>query len=131
MTPLHDPEVIWENLVTCLWYRDNDMLIGIIRSLALLAILGFAPGAYQEKYDLRGRKAITSGAMNEAVPAESVFFKYLADQLQSNQSKYMSAGELFRNLEFPVSNNSPNSPQYGTIQNVNDTQHSSTFMMAA
>ena len=32
----------------------------------------------------------------------------------------MSAGELFRNLEFPVSNNSPNTPQYGTIQNVND-----------
>jgi len=82
--------------------------------------MGFAPGAYQKKYDLRSRKAITSGAMNEAVPSKSVFFKYLVGQLESNQAKYISASELFRNLEFPVSNNSPNSPQYGTIQNVND-----------
>jgi hypothetical protein len=82
--------------------------------------LSFAAGAYQKKYDLRSRKAITSGAMNEAVNAKSVFFKYLADQLESNQTKYLSASELFRNLEFPVSNSSQSSPQYGTIQNVND-----------
>ncbi|MCK5793690.1 MAG: caspase family protein, partial [Anaerolineales bacterium] len=78
-----------------------------------------APMAYQKKYNLPSRKAITSGVL-EAVPNESVFFRYLADQLESNPDRYMSAGELFRNLEFPVSNNSPNSPRYGTIQNVDD-----------
>lgn len=77
------------------------------------------PLAYKKKYDLPSRKAITSGVL-EAVPAESVFFRYLADRLESNHEHYMSAGELFRNLEFPVANSSPNSPQYGTIQNVDD-----------
>ncbi len=77
------------------------------------------PLAYQKKYDLPSRKAITSGVL-EAVPNESIFFRYLADRLSSNPEQYMSAGELFQNLEFPVSNNSPNSPQYGTIQNVDD-----------
>lgn len=81
--------------------------------------LNFGPVAYKKKYELRSRKAITSGVL-EAVPNESVFFKYLLDRLDSNAEKYMSASELFTALEFPVSNNSPNSPQYGTIQNVND-----------
>ncbi len=81
--------------------------------------LNNAPVAYQKKYDLRSRKAITSGVI-EAVPNESVFFRFLLEKLDSNEKQYFSASELFRNLEFPVANNSPNSPQYGTIQNVND-----------
>jgi hypothetical protein len=81
--------------------------------------LNNAPVVYQKKYELRSRKAITSGVL-ENVPMESVFFRFLVDRLESNQEKYMSASELFRNLEFPVANNSPNSPQYGTIQNVDD-----------
>jgi hypothetical protein len=81
--------------------------------------LNDAPVVYQKKYELRSRKAITSGVL-ENVPMESVFFRFLVDRLESNQERYMSASELFRNLEFPVANNSPNSPQYGTIQNVDD-----------
>ena len=81
--------------------------------------LNNAPVVYQKKYELRSRKAITSGVL-ENVPMESVFFRFLVDRLESNQERYMSASGLFRNLEFPVANNSPNSPQYGTIQNVDD-----------
>ncbi len=87
----------------------------IFKSRSLTA----APVAYQKKYELRSRKAITSGVV-ENVPNESIFFKYLMSVLATNQSRFMSAGELYRSLEFPVSNNSPNSPQYGTIQNVDD-----------
>jgi hypothetical protein len=81
--------------------------------------LNRSPIVYKKKYDLRSRKAITSGVL-ENVPNESIFFRYLIDRLDSNPEQYMSASELFRNLEFPVANNSPNSPQYGTIQNVDD-----------
>lgn len=78
-----------------------------------------APMAYKKKYDLCSRKAITSGVL-KTVPNKSVFFKYLSSRLESNQEPYMSASELFRSLEIAVGNNSPNSPQYGVIQNVGD-----------
>ena len=32
----------------------------------------------------------------------------------------MSASELFQKIEIPVTNNSPNIPQFGDIQNVGD-----------
>jgi tetratricopeptide (TPR) repeat protein len=77
-----------------------------------------APMAYQ-KYELKSRKAITSGVL-QTVPNKSVFFKYLADDLANNKSKYFSASQLFQDIEIPVGNNSPNSPQLGVIGNVGD-----------
>ena len=78
-----------------------------------------APMAYQKKYELKSRKAITSGVL-QTVPNKSIFFKYLADRLESNQAKYFSASQLFQDIEIPVGNNSPNSPQFGVIRNVGD-----------
>jgi tetratricopeptide (TPR) repeat protein len=78
-----------------------------------------APEAYQKKYELKSRKAITSGVL-QTVPNKSVFFKYLAAQLEENQAKYLSASQLFQDIEIPVGNNSPNTPQYGVIGNVGD-----------
>lgn len=78
-----------------------------------------AAAAYQKKYELPSRKAITSGVL-KTVPNKSVFFKYLADRLESNQEKYLSASQLFQDIEIPVANNSPNTPQYGVIQGVGD-----------
>lgn len=75
--------------------------------------------AYQKKYELKSRKAITSGTL-KTVPNKSVFFKYLSDRLSNNPNKYLSASELFQQIEIPVSNNSPNIPQFGDIQNVGD-----------
>jgi len=78
-----------------------------------------APVALQKKYELKSRKAITSGVL-QTVPNKSVFFKYLADQLDNNQDKYLSASQLFQDIEIPVGNNSPNTPQFGVIRNVGD-----------
>lgn len=78
-----------------------------------------APTAYKKKYELSSRKAITSGVL-KTVPNKSVFFKYFADRLESNEDVYMSASQLFQSIEIPVANNSPNTPQYGVIQNVGD-----------
>jgi tetratricopeptide (TPR) repeat protein len=78
-----------------------------------------APAAYQKKYELSSRKAISSGVL-KTVPNKSIFFKYLADRLESNNTKYLSASQLFQDIEIPVANNSPNTPQYGVIQGVGD-----------
>jgi hypothetical protein len=78
-----------------------------------------APMAYQKKYELKSRKAITSGVL-QTVPNQSVFFRYLSDRLYSNQYKYFSASQLFQDIEIPVGNNSPNNPQFGVIRNVGD-----------
>lgn len=78
-----------------------------------------APMAYKKKYELASRNAITSGVL-KTVPNKSVFLKYLADRLERNEEVYMSASQLFQSVEIPVANNSPNTPQYGDIQNVGD-----------
>jgi tetratricopeptide (TPR) repeat protein len=78
-----------------------------------------APEAYQKKYELKSRKAITSGVL-QTVPNKSVFFKYFAAQLEENKAKYLSASQLFQDIEIPVGNNSPNTPQFGVIGNVGD-----------
>jgi len=83
------------------------------------SMLEDAPVALQKKYELKSRKAITSGVL-QTVPNKSVFFKYLADQLENNQDKYLSASQLFQDIEIPVGNNSPNTPQFGVIRNVGD-----------
>ncbi|MCK5134493.1 MAG: hypothetical protein KAR19_01800 [Bacteroidales bacterium] len=73
----------------------------------------------QKLHDLPSRKAMTSGALKE-VPDKSVFVKYLISELIENQEKFLSSEELFGNFKTAVLNNSPNVPQYGTIQNAED-----------
>ncbi len=75
--------------------------------------------AIQKKYELKSRNAITSGTL-KTVPNKSIFFKYLSDRLSKNKQKYLSASELFRQIEIPVGNNSPNMPQFGDIKYAGD-----------
>ena len=75
--------------------------------------------AYQKKYNLKSRNALTSGTL-KTVPNKSIFIKYLLNSLVNNNQQYLAASELFLNIEIPISNNSPNLPQYGDIQNVGD-----------
>jgi hypothetical protein len=75
--------------------------------------------AYQKKYELKSRNALTSGIL-KTVPNKSVFFKYLSEKLTSNTQAYLSASELFQFIEIPVGNNSSSVPQFGDIQNVGD-----------
>ena len=73
----------------------------------------------EKLYKLISRKAITSGTLNE-VPDKSVFIQYLIKRLDENNRRYLSSEQLFSSMREAVINNSPNIPQYGTIQNVGD-----------
>ncbi len=73
----------------------------------------------QKLRELPSRKAMTSGALNE-VPDRSVFIKYLIRELKQNQAGFLPSETLFSNFKTAVLNNSPNVPQYGTIQNAGD-----------
>ena len=78
-----------------------------------------SPKSIQKKYELTSRKAITSGTL-KTVPNKSMFLKYLLKRLENNTSLYLSARQLFNRIEEPVMNNSPNTPQYGTIYGIGD-----------
>ena len=46
--------------------------------------------------------------------------KYLIKRLDENQKTYISARQIFTQVETAVINNTSNVPQYGTIQNAGD-----------
>lgn len=76
-------------------------------------------GTIEKLYRMPSRKAITSGTLSE-VPDQSVFVEYLLKRLGENAEYYLSSEQLFSSMRVAVMNNSPNVPQYGTIQNVGD-----------
>ena len=78
-----------------------------------------SPKSIQKKFELTSRKAITSGTL-KTVPNKSMFLKYLLNRLETNPNNYLSARQLFDKIEEPVMNNSPNTPQYGTIYGIGD-----------
>jgi len=78
-----------------------------------------APKAIQMLYDLRSRKAMTSGTLTE-VPDRSSFVKYLIGRLEENKEKCISSEQLFASFRLAVINNSDVIPQYGEIKNVGD-----------
>ena len=75
--------------------------------------------AYQKIYDLPGRKGMTSGTLKE-VPDISVFLNTMLKRLSQNEDKYLASSTLFNSLRDAVLNNSPNVPQFGTIQGAGD-----------
>ena len=75
--------------------------------------------AIKKLYELRSRKAMTSGTLTE-VPDQSVFLKYMIDRLQNNLEKYLASEELFSKFRMAVINNSRVVPQFGVIQDVGD-----------
>ncbi|MFC2111788.1 caspase domain-containing protein [Bacteroidota bacterium] len=75
--------------------------------------------AVNKLYSLSSRKAMTSGTLKE-VPDKSVFIEFFIKRLLDNNKKYMSSGELFSSFREAVLNNSPNTPQYGVIQDTGD-----------
>ena len=75
--------------------------------------------AYQKIYDMPSRKGMTSGTLKE-VPDKSVFLGTLIKRLNQNEDKYLPASKLFNTMRDAILNNSPNVPQFGTIQGVGD-----------
>jgi hypothetical protein len=78
-----------------------------------------APKAIQMLYELRSRKAMTSGTLTE-VPDRSSFVKFLIKRLDENEEKCLSSEQLFSSFRIAVINNSDVVPQYGEIKNVGD-----------
>jgi hypothetical protein len=70
-------------------------------------------------YELKSRKAMTSGTLTE-VPDRSAFIKYLLERLDENTEKYLTSEQLFSSFRMAVINNSSVVPQYGEIYNVGD-----------
>jgi WD40 repeat protein len=122
---------------TANWFRNSTLrtFIGSIQSqhTLLIADACFSGSIFKTRsafasedrgisklYDLPSRKAMTSGTSKEEVPDESVFVKYLIQELKKNEASYLPSATLFRNFETAVRNNSSTVPQYGTVQNVGD-----------
>jgi hypothetical protein len=117
------------------WLPNTDLTnyLNVLKSkhTLLIADACFSGGIFKSRsafnnvksvenmYKLTSRKAMTSGALKE-VPDNSVFIEYLIKRLDSNQQKYLPSEKLYSSLKEVVENNSPNKPQYGTIQNVGD-----------
>jgi hypothetical protein len=78
-----------------------------------------APKSIEMLYELKSRKAMTSGTLTE-VPDESAFSKYLVERLEQNEEKYLNSEQLFSSFRTAVINNSEALPQYGEIRNVGD-----------
>lgn len=78
-----------------------------------------APPSIEKLYELPSRKGMTSGTMT-VVPDQSVFLEFLNKRLTENNQIYLSSEQLFTSFREAVMNNSPNTPQYGTIQNAGD-----------
>jgi hypothetical protein len=83
------------------------------------AVFTDAPLAINKLYNLKSRKAMTSGTLEE-VPDESAFLKYLIDRLSTNTSKYLSSEQLFSSFRMAAINNSDVVPQFGEMKDVGD-----------
>lgn len=70
-------------------------------------------------YELKSRKAITSGNLKE-VPDNSVFMKFLIKQLELNNDAFLTADQLFAKIRPNILNNSSTEPLYGVVHNTGD-----------
>lgn len=78
-----------------------------------------APKAIGKLYELKSRKAMTSGTLT-TVPDRSAFTHYLINRLEDNEQDYLSSEQLFSSIRIAVINNSDVIPQYGEIMQVGD-----------
>jgi hypothetical protein len=70
-------------------------------------------------YDVKSRKAITSGNLKE-VPDKSVLMKFFLKELETNSAQFLSSDQFFSKIRQNILNNSNTEPQYGVIQGTGD-----------
>lgn len=80
------------------------------------------PKTIREKYNIKSRRAISSGDDKQSVPDRSIFLDYLINSLKINQNKYLSAQKLFTDVcdVFIYENKTDQNPVYGSIANIGD-----------
>ncbi len=79
---------------------------------------------YKEVQSLSSRQALTSGGLEPVMDGgkdgHSVFAYYFLKTLESNQSKYFDASQLYTKVKIPVINNSEQTPKFSPIKNTGD-----------
>lgn len=79
---------------------------------------------YKEVYKKMSRAALTSGGIEPVADGgregHSVFTYFLLKTLKDNRAKYFTAGQVFKEIEIPVTNNSEQTPVYNPIKNTDD-----------
>lgn len=79
---------------------------------------------YKQVYNLPSRKAISSGGiepvMDGGKDGHSIFAYYFIKSIETNQLKYLDAGQLFNNIKIPIVNNSSQTPMFQPIKNTGD-----------
>lgn len=80
------------------------------------------PKTIREKYNIKSRRAISSGDDKQSVPDRSIFLDYLINSLKINQNKYLYAQKLFTDVcdVFIYENKTDQNPVYGSIANIGD-----------
>lgn len=75
---------------------------------------------YDQVAKLMSRQAMTAGGLEpvtDGTGEHSVFVKYILKFLNNNQKPVIDANELYELIKYPVAANSPNTPQFGHLQN--------------
>ncbi len=79
---------------------------------------------FKEVYRRPSRYALTSGGiepvMDNGREGHSIFTYYFLNKLKTNTAKYFSAGQLFQEIQIPITNNSEQTPIYQPIKNTGD-----------
>jgi TolB-like protein len=117
------------------WVSNNDLTLYLsaIQSNHILLISDacFSGGIFKTRsignmdkgtkrlYELKSRKAITSGNLKE-VPDNSVFMKFFIKELELNESAFLTSDQLFAKIRPNILNNSSTEPIYGVIHNTGD-----------
>jgi TolB-like protein len=70
-------------------------------------------------YQLKSRKAITSGNLKE-VPDNSIMMKYFLKELELNNAPFLTSDQIFAKIRPNILNNSNTEPLYGVIHNTGD-----------
>lgn len=75
---------------------------------------------YERMEGLLSRQALTAGGLEpvpDGVENHSIYAKYILKFLNTNEKPAIDANELFELVKYPIEANTPNTPQFGHIQN--------------
>jgi TolB-like protein len=117
------------------WVSNNDLTVYLsaIQSNHILLISDacFSGGIFKTRsiadmdqgtnrlYELKSRKAITSGNLKE-VPDNSVFMNFFLKALELNEKSFLTSDQLFAQIRPNILYNSSTEPLYGVIHNTGD-----------
>jgi TolB-like protein len=117
------------------WVSNNDLTLYLsaiqANHILLISDACFSGGIFKTRsigdmeqgtkrlYELKSRKAITSGNLKE-VPDNSVFMSFFLKELENNEAAFLTSDQLFAKIRPAILNNSSTEPLYGVVYNTGD-----------